>query len=327
MNGATYGYLLRAVDGAGNVSAASATVAVAPVDDRAPSLVAPTVVRGDGQLTVKWPAATDSSGIRSYTVSRSVGTTAPLQVLATVSGSTLQLVDTGLVNGTAYRYSVAATDGGGLTTTGDRIVTGTPADLTAPAAVEPAATAADAAVRLTWPAASDPSGIGSYRVFRATPTGAFAQVATVPGTALAWTSTGLAAGTSYRFAVVAVDTRGNAGAPSAVVTATTPKTAVKASAVRWVAGTTTTATAPVTASFTLASETPVPVVGAAVALRVVNSAGAVLVSTTTASSATGVVTYRATVAKGTSYRLQVVSITVTGRTWDGVTPVNGVNVA
>ena len=326
VNGATYGYLLRAVDAAGNVSPSSGTVAVAPVDDRAPGLVVPTVVRGDGQLTLRWPAATDSSGIRSYTVSRSVGTTAPLQVLTTVGAGTLQLVDTGLVNGTAYRYSVAATDLNGLTTTGARVVTGLPADLTAPAPVDPTAVATDAAVRLSWPAATDVSGISSYRVYRATSTGAFAQVASVPGTTLAWSSTGLAAGTSYRYQLRAVDTKGNLSAPSAVVTATTPRTSVRLSPVRWVAGASTTATAPVTASFSLASETPLAVGGASVALRLVNASGAVVAGATTTSSTTGAVVLRASVARGTTYRLEVVAITVTGRTWDGVTPANAVTV-
>ena len=327
VNGATYGYLLRAVDAAGNVSPSSPVVAVAPVDARAPSLVVATVVRGDGQLTLKWPAATDSSGIRSYTVSRSVGTTAPLQVLATVAAGTLQLVDTGLVNGTAYRYSVAATDVHGLPTTGDRIVTGVPADLTAPAAVQPTATPADAAVRLTWPAATDVSGIGGYRVYRATPTGAFSQVASVPGTVLAWTSTGLAAGTGYRYQLRAVDTKGNLSAPSRRRHGHHAAHGRQGLGGPLDRGRQHDGDRPRDGLLLLASETPLAVGGATVALRLVNAAGTVVASATPTSSSTGAVTFRASVAKGTTYRLQVVAITVTGRTWDGVTPANGVTVA
>jgi RHS repeat-associated protein len=58
-------------------------------------------------------------------------------------------------------------------------------------------------VTLSWPAASDPRGVGTYQVYE---NGQL--VATVPGTSLGTTITGLAAGSSVTFSVVAVDPSG-----------------------------------------------------------------------------------------------------------------------
>ena len=71
-------------------------------------------------------------------------------------------------------------------------------------------------VALTWNASTDDVGVAGYTIFRG---GAF--VATVPGSATAYTDTGLRAGTHYVYAVDAFDASGNRSPRSASVSVTT----------------------------------------------------------------------------------------------------------
>jgi hypothetical protein len=73
-------------------------------------LIAPTNVTalaGNGQATVSWSAPTNNGGsaITSYTV-----TTSPSGLTATANGSTTTATVTGLTNGTAYTFTVVATN-------------------------------------------------------------------------------------------------------------------------------------------------------------------------------------------------------------------------
>jgi chitodextrinase len=74
-------------------------------------------------------------------------------------------------------------------------------------------------VSLSWGASSDNVGVTGYDVFRATGSGAFAQVGTATGTT--FTSSGLSAATQYRFYVRARDAANNTSGNSGIVTATT----------------------------------------------------------------------------------------------------------
>jgi hypothetical protein len=74
-------------------------------------------------------------------------------------------------------------------------------------------------VTLGWSPSSDNVGVTGYDVFQATGSGSFSQVGTATGTA--FTASGLAASTQYRFYVRARDAAGNTSANSATVTATT----------------------------------------------------------------------------------------------------------
>ncbi|MEV7184400.1 PHB depolymerase family esterase [Kitasatospora sp. NPDC093102] len=87
-----------------------------------------------------------------------------------------------------------------------------PTDPGLPAPTGLTATAAAGSVALGWRAVS---GAASYQVFRNG-----TQVGSATGTA--FTDTGLTAGTTYGYAVAAVDGSGTVGTRSAVVTATTP---------------------------------------------------------------------------------------------------------
>jgi endo-1,4-beta-xylanase len=76
-------------------------------------------------------------------------------------------------------------------------------------------------ISLAWTASTDNVGVTGYQILRAPGAsgGSFAQVGT--STTASFTSSGLAAGTIYRFQVRAVDAAGNVSAVSNTVTATT----------------------------------------------------------------------------------------------------------
>ena len=70
---------------------------------------APTATFGNGQATVTWTKPADNgSTITGYTVTSSGG-----QTCTTSDANTLTCIVTGLTNGTAYTFTVTATNGGG----------------------------------------------------------------------------------------------------------------------------------------------------------------------------------------------------------------------
>jgi hypothetical protein len=77
-------------------------------------------------------------------------------------------------------------------------------------------------INLSWNAVTDPSGIREYRIERAVGAGSFALLRAVAGTSTS--DTGLAASTTYRYRVSAVDNAGNASAFSTEGSGTTPAT-------------------------------------------------------------------------------------------------------
>lgn len=104
----TYYYAVAAFDAAGNLSPAS-TATLIVTDTAAPTVPTNLAAKASSptQVDLTWTASTDDVGVASYTVYRN-GTP-----LATVTGTTYS--NTGLVAGTAYAYSVAATDAAGNT--------------------------------------------------------------------------------------------------------------------------------------------------------------------------------------------------------------------
>jgi len=76
-------------------------------------------------------------------------------------------------------------------------------------------------ISLSWNASTDNVGVAGYRVDRCQGTGCteFGHFATPTGTA--FSNTGLAAGTTYRYWVRAFDAAGNFSGYSTIVTATT----------------------------------------------------------------------------------------------------------
>ncbi|SEU12534.1 glycoside hydrolase family 3 N-terminal domain-containing protein [Nonomuraea wenchangensis] len=97
---------------------------------------------------------------------------------------------------------------------------GTPGDTTPPTApgAPSAGDVTSSSVRLTWAAATDDVGVTGYDVVRVTGTG---ETVVASSATPAATVSGLAAGTSYTFAVYAKDAAGNRSPRSATVAVTT----------------------------------------------------------------------------------------------------------
>jgi fibronectin type 3 domain-containing protein len=293
-----------------------------------PSIPSPSITVGDGKLSLKWAASKDTSGVGAYTIYRATGLGA-FSAIATVTPPTLTYVDTGLTNYTSYRYYMTATDIKNQTSNASAIKTSYPKDLTGPAAVTVSGSVSDSRADLTWTAATDVSGIGAYRVYRAAGTSTtYSQVALLPPDARSFTHTGLAAGTSYRYLVRAVDTQKNLGATPTPLAVTTPTTGATIPTITHTTGTPGSTTTPVTSVITLrsTSASAVPVASAKVAFQVLNGGGTTIATKTATSSSAGTVTLRLSLPRGATYRILVTGVSVVGRTWDGATPTNSVAV-
>lgn len=110
----SYDFTVRAIDAAGNVSAASSTVTVTTLADTtaptAPGTLTASKLSQTG-MTLTWTASTDDVGVTGYVISAAAGSAAPVQVGTTTDATTLAV--TGLTPGTAYTLSVVATDAAG----------------------------------------------------------------------------------------------------------------------------------------------------------------------------------------------------------------------
>ena len=140
----------------------------------------------------------------------------------------MSFVDTGLRDGTTYRYRITVTDHAGneyLTSTPTATITGTPRDTTPPPAPEnlSAQSGEDSRVDLTWsPIASDPR-LDHYDVFRQNPDGSWPSSPTSTTTSMSFGDTTTEDGTAYTYRVAAVDLAGSEyveSSPSAPATAT-----------------------------------------------------------------------------------------------------------
>jgi M6 family metalloprotease-like protein len=159
--GTTSSYSVRAVDGAGNLSAAATASATTPQPDAAPSppgSLAATTTATSAHLT--WTAASDNVGVVGYRVSRNGGTP--------VATTSLSLTQTGLTAETAYTWSVRAVDTAGQLGAAATVTASTTfIDGTAPSApVAAIARANPQWADLSWSAATDNVRVTGYEVYR-----------------------------------------------------------------------------------------------------------------------------------------------------------------
>ena len=204
-NGTSYTFSVRAVNGvgAGTAASASATPAGRPGSPGGLSASA-----SNRQVTLSWSAAaSNGSAIQRYEYRRGSGG------WTTVSGggSARSQTVTGLTNGTSYTFSVRAVNGVGAGTAASASATpagrpGSPGSLSA--------SAGNKQVTLSWSAAaSNGSAIQRYEYRR----GLLGSWTTVSGggSARSQTVTGLTNGTTYLFYVRAVNGKGAGSAASA----------------------------------------------------------------------------------------------------------------
>ena len=201
--------------GAGRIDAFAAATAVAVVPLPPTSV---TAVAGNATATVAWiaPSSDGGSPITQYTV-----TSNPDGLTAAVGGSTLSAMVTGLANGTAYTFTVVATNVVGTSVPSapsNSVVPAGPPD--APTSVTAVAGNATATVAWIAPSSDGGSPITQYTV-TSNPDG---LTAAVDGSTLSASVTGLANGTAYTFTAVAANVVGTSvpSPPSNSVTPTLP---------------------------------------------------------------------------------------------------------
>ncbi|GAB6989724.1 lytic polysaccharide monooxygenase [Paenibacillus pini] len=127
-----YTFTVKAVDAAGNTSAASnavtfTTTAGTTTDTTAPTAPSGLQVNGtpsSTSISLKWNASSDNVGVTGYRVYR--GTT----LAGTVSGTTLTYSATGLTANTAYTFTVRAIDAAGNESANSNAVNATTAAAT-----------------------------------------------------------------------------------------------------------------------------------------------------------------------------------------------------
>ena len=210
-NGTAYTFSVVATNAVGSSPAAKSGTVTPATTPGAPTLV--TAVKGDKSAVVSWTAPSSNGGtaITGYTI-----TSTPGGLVKAVAGTVTTGTVTGLTNGTAYTFTVVATNASGTSPAS------LPSDAVVPAAVPGAPTAVaatrgDTTATVSWAApATNGSPVTSYTL-TGTPGGV---TRTVPGDVTSTTVTGLTNGTSYTFTVTATNAVGTspASAPSNAVT-------------------------------------------------------------------------------------------------------------
>jgi putative cell wall-binding protein len=212
-NGTAYAFTVTATNGVGTGSASAPSNSVTPATvPGAPTGVVAT--RGNTQATVSWTApASGGSSITGYTVSSSPGAL----TCAWTSGP-LTCTISGLTNGTAYTFTVTATNDVGTGASSAASNSVTPATVPdVPTDVVAAGGNASASVNWDVPAFDGGSAITGYTV-TSSPGGLTCTAATPTCTV-----TGLTNGTAYTFTVTATNDVGT-GASSAASNSVTPAT-------------------------------------------------------------------------------------------------------
>jgi hypothetical protein len=204
-NGASYSFTVTATNAVGTGAASNPLTATPRTVPGAPVLNNATP--GNGQVTLSWtaPASNGGSTITGYTA-----TALPGGLTCSTAGTTACTVS-GLLNGTAYSFTVTATNAAG---------TGAPSNAlgatprTVPGApVLDSATPGDGQVALAWtaPALNGGSAITGYTA-TASPGG---LTCSTPDTTTC-TVSGLANGVSYAFTVTATNAAGTGPASNAL---------------------------------------------------------------------------------------------------------------
>jgi hypothetical protein len=242
-NTKSYTFKVAARNGVGTGQQSIATSPILIGLPTAPTNV--TAVGGDQRATVSWSAPPSDGGaaITGYAVTPYIGTTA--QTKRVFASTATHQVVTGLTNGTAYSFTVAALNarGTGLPSApmNPPITVGTPMPPSAPSILS--VVPGNGQMTLTW-AAPTSAGSASVSGYTVTPyVGGVAQPTHSFNSATTQAVTGLTNGTVYTFKVRASNAAGlgpqsalstamAAGAPS-TPTAVTATAGVEAATVHW----------------------------------------------------------------------------------------------
>jgi N,N-dimethylformamidase beta subunit-like, C-terminal/Fibronectin type III domain len=223
-NGTAYTFTVAAINGLGTGPASNVTPAITPHAASVPGVTTGlTGTARDVAVGLSWTAPVDDGGstVTGYRVTPYVGGTAQTPIL-TGSPATTYTVS-GLDNGTAYTFKVAAINKAGTGPDSSASLPVTPAPATVPGAPSGVqGIAQDGSVAVSWDAPSSDGGspITAYRV---TPHlgGAAQTPSTFASGATGGTVTGLTNGLAYTFTVAAMNHAGT-GPESPASTAVTP---------------------------------------------------------------------------------------------------------
>jgi hypothetical protein len=216
----TYYYRIRATNANGNSNYSN--VISATTQQSSPT--APTnligIVMSTTSIKLDW---TDSSiNETNFLVQRCSGVTCTAFVTiasGTLVPNTVTLTNTGLTNGTVYRYRIGATNSFG--TNYSNIITVTSGIPAVPTGLT-AAVISNSQINLSWTDASNnETGFKIERCTGQTCTN-YAQIATTTVNSATFNNTGLAANTYYRYRVLAYNTAGNSAYTTVITARTNP---------------------------------------------------------------------------------------------------------
>ncbi len=205
----TYSYTVRAVDGAGNVSDASAAASATVADTTKPTPPTLTATASAGQVALSWQGATDNVGVTGYQLYR--GATQ----IATLGGAVTSYTDANLAAG-GYSYTVRAVDAAGLSSDASNTASATVPDTTKPTTPTLSATGSAGQVALSWTVSTDNVAVTGYEVFRGS-----VRIAVLGPSANSYADTGLSPGT-YFYAVRSFDAANNFSISSNTASGTVP---------------------------------------------------------------------------------------------------------
>ena len=176
----------------------------------------------ESQVNLSWTASTDNVGVTGYQIERCEGAgCSSYALVSTVPGTTYN--DTGLLDGTRYRYRVRATDAANNLSVYSNIASAATPDITAPTAPASltAAAESESQINLSWSASTDNVAVTRYQIERCKGAGcsSFTQIATT--TTTTYNNTGLLASRSYSYRVRATDAASNLSGYTDIVSAKT----------------------------------------------------------------------------------------------------------
>ncbi len=227
-NGTSYWFQVAAVNVAGTSNWSMSSAALTPcIIPGVPSSIIG--VGGDSQVSLNWtpPSSDGGSAITDYTIQYSGNDGVSWSTFSHSASAATEATVTGLINGSSYRFQVAAVNAAGTGSWSSTSAAVTPRTVPAvPASIS--STAGNGRVSLSWavPASIGGSAITDYTIQYSSNGGT--NWTTFPHTAsiaTAATVTGLTNGTSYVFQIAAVNgvgTGGYSSSPPAVTPRTVP---------------------------------------------------------------------------------------------------------
>jgi len=174
----------------------------------------------ESSIRLSW--SDGSSNESGFKIERATGAQGPFAQVGTVNAGIVQFTDTGLAASTIYQYRVRAYNGSGDSAYTAAVSAATlPPSTTIPAAPSQLSSpvTSTSTIVLAW--VDNATNEQGFKIQRATAVGGpFTQVATTAANQANYTDTGLAAGTTYQYRVVAYNSAGDSAASNTITVAT-----------------------------------------------------------------------------------------------------------